>query len=155
MEHPVIRVLFYRSPWTPLGFLVETVTGSRFTHVEVVLHDVHYKITLQQGSMLDVLDQPWGVGGYQEELRIPLGTKVSLESLEFPEIVLWQTIDPIDCIQYHFLRTLSTKYRLSTPVVNCVTMANIILNHNLKTNWFTGYTPDDLYQQVKQYIASC
>lgn len=151
MEHPDIRVLFYSSPWSLLGLPIRALTGSYYTHVEVILCDVLYKISLWDGTTLTVLDSPRGVGGYQEELRIPLHPRIPEDALEFPSIVLNQRISLLESVQYHILRTFTTRYKLTTPVVNCVSMCNIILNHNLDTNVFNGYTPDDLYAQIKRY----
>lgn len=153
MEHPVIRVLFSNTVRNPLALLVRLVTGSHYTHVSVILEGVHHEISLFDGTILTILDDPnGGLGGNTEELRIPM---VDPDwSLEFPEIVLFQKISILDSFLYHLKRLWHPKYRLTTPVVNCVTMTNIILNHNLQTNKFCGYSPDDLYVQIKQYLSS-
>lgn len=148
----MIRVLFSSSTSNPIALLVRMVTGSYYTHVSLVLDGVHHEISLYDGTVLTILDDSWGVGGNQDELRIPMVD--ASWSPEFPEIVLFQEINIVDSLLYHLKRLWSPRYKLTTPVVNCVTMTNIILNHNLKTNVFNGYTPDALYDQIKQYLSS-
>lgn len=147
MKYAGIRVMFYTPKYDPLAWFTRAVTGSMFTHVDIELDGVGYGISLMGGSKL----YPRGIAEVPREyIDIPVSDQYCLE---FPFLVLDQRIHFWESVWHHVKRWWSEEYRMVTPVTNCVTMVNILLNHNLNTNWFNGYTPDDLYEQTKRYIA--
>lgn len=140
-----LQVYFFKDYCSILGSLVGLLGPSRLTHVAVELDGIVYDLRYPNGSVLYMVEE------YPNEpyLKVPVDTIDDLP-LELPDIVLNQRLDLIDGILNRISRILSVRYRLTTPVITCVSMVNIILNHNLNTNEFNGYTPDDLYEQVRR-----
>lgn len=143
-----LKVYFFKNTSSILGALVGILGPSRFTHVALELDGIVYDLRYPNGSVLYMVEE------YPDEpyLKISIDPIDDLP-LELPDIVLNQSIDLVEGILDRIKRLLSIRYRLTNTVTTCVSMINIILNHNLNTNEFNGYTPDDLYEQVRRRTA--
>lgn len=142
-----IYLYFFRCMDDPLGLAVGLLTGSYYTHVAVGFQGMVYDITYLGGSRI-YLEEEYP---YVPDKTLSLACAMQID-VEIPMIVLDQKISLTDELLYFLKRTFGgPKYSVTQPVINCVTTANIILNHIFGTNHFNGYKPDDLYRQARGF----